>query len=77
MAMLTLCLHSQQLCLHRAQIVNDYCTWTLMLLLLFFSLFISSKIIYQVFSVVFNYADTVSAESLTMVTPSLHNQRLC
>ena len=75
MAMLTLCLHSQQLCLHRAQIVNDYMdtyvTFTI------FSLFISSKIIYQVVSVVVNYADTVSAESLTMVTPSPHNQRLC
>ena len=63
MAMLTLCLHSQQLCLHRAQIVNDYMdtyvTFTI------FSLFISSKIIYQVVSVVVNYADTVSAESLT------------
>ena len=75
MAMLTLCLHSQQLCLHRAQIVNDYMdtyvTFTI------FSLFISSKIIYQVVSVVVNYVDTVSAESLTMVTPSPHNQRLC
>ena len=75
MAMLTLCLHSQQLCLHRAQIVNDYMdtyvTFTI------FSLFISSKIIYQVVSVVVNYADTVSAESLTMVTPCPHNQRLC